>query len=155
MDMFGSFFSPSGYLNEQIARQMFDILPDSDLVVTIIDRNNHRWPSDSESFSKLNLSETLLADLCDRIDDGDESVITETDSCSLIASVLSTDKTNCGYVIIAIPQGPETTLANIGLFEVIFSQFNLIAKLIEKNNLLYELQIKNNSVYGQKVCCVN
>ena len=151
MDMFESFFSPSGYLNEQVARQIFDILPDRGLVVAIIDENNHCWPSDSKSFSRLNLTETFLRDLCDKIDDGEEPVVTQTDNCSLMASVLSTDKTNCGYIVIALPQhNPEAVLANIDLLEIILSQFKLIARLIEKNNLLYELQVKNYGVHGQK-----
>lgn len=151
MDMFESLFSPSGHLNEQLARHIFDMLSDSGPVVVIIDKNNHCWPSDSKSFSKLKLSETFLRDLCEKIDDGQEPIISQADNCSLIASELSTDKTNCGYIILALPKhNPEEMLANIDLLELVLNQFGLIAKLIEKNNLLYELQMKNFGVYGQK-----
>jgi hypothetical protein len=34
-------------------------------------------------------------------------------------------------------------LINIDLLEILLSQLSLIAKLIEKNNLLYEVQMKH------------
>jgi hypothetical protein len=63
---------------------------------------------------------------------------------------LATEQTNCGYVIIALPQySPESTLINIDLIEILLNQTGLIAKLIEKNNLLHELQMKQFSLCGQ------
>ena len=48
-------------------------------------------------------------------------------------------------MIIALPQyNRESTLTNLTLIETLLNQFNLIAKLIEKNNLLHEVQIKNH-----------
>jgi hypothetical protein len=53
-------------------------------------------------------------------------------------------------VIIALLQySPESTLINIDLIETILNQTGLIAKLIEKNNLLCELQMKQLSLYTQ------
>jgi hypothetical protein len=63
---------------------------------------------------------------------------------------LVTEQTNCGYVILALPQySPESTLKNIDLIEILLNQVTLIAKLIEKNSLLYKLQAKHYSLYGQ------
>ena len=50
MDMYDSLFSPGCALNEQIARQIFDILPERGLVMMIMDRDGNCWPSDSENF---------------------------------------------------------------------------------------------------------
>ncbi len=157
MDMYDSLFSPGSVLNEQIARQIFDILPEGGPVMVITDKNGNFWPSDSERFSKLNISESFLKEIRTKIDDGAEPVITQVDDCSIIATQLATEQTNCGYVIIVLreesqglPQyGPESTLINTDLIEILLNQINLIAKLIEKNNLLYELQMKQFSVYGR------
>ena len=150
MDMYDSLFSPGGVLNEQIARQIFDILPERGPVIVIMDRDGNCWPSDSEEFSKLNISESFLRELADKIDDGVEPVVTQVDDCGVVAAQLATEQTNCGYVIIALPRySPESTLINIDLIEILLNQIGLIAKLIEKNNLLYELQMKRYSVYGR------
>ncbi len=150
MDTYDSLFSPSCVLNEQIARQIFDILPEQSLVMVIMDRDRNYWPSNSEEFSKLNISESFLRELCAKIDDGAEPVVTGTNDCSIIAAQLATERTNCGYVIIALPQySPESTLINIDLIETLLNQICLIAKLIEKNNLLYELQMKQFSMYSR------
>jgi hypothetical protein len=131
-------------LNEQLARQVFEILPEQGPILLIMDRDGHSWPSDSEKYAKLNISELVLKELCAKIDDGAEPVITQIDDCSLIGAQLATERNNCGYVIIALPQqGPESTLMNIDLIEMVLSQLGLIVKLIEKNNLLYEVQMKH------------
>ena len=114
-----------------------------------MDREGHCWPSDSERFSELNLSESFLGKLCAQVDDGAEPVVTCADDCSIIAIQLATERTNCGYVVVILPQySPESTLANIDLIEILLNQTNLIAKLIEKNGLLYELQMKHCSSYN-------
>ncbi len=150
MDMGDWLFSPSCALGEQIAQQIFDILPERGPIMVIMDRDGNCWSSNSEEFSKLNINESFLIELCATIDDGAEPVITQANDCSIIAAQLTTERTNCGYVIIALPQySPESTLVNIDLIETLLSQTGLIAKLIEKNNLLHELQMKQLSLYTQ------
>ena len=156
MDMYDSLFSPSGVLNEQIARQIFDILPEQGPIIVIMDRDGNCWPSDSEEFFKLNIGESLLRELCDKIDDGAEPIVTQANDFSIIAKQLATERTNCGYVIIALPQySPESTLINIDLIEILLNQIGLIARLIEKNNLLYELQMKQFNLYSQSEIASN
>jgi hypothetical protein len=60
MDIYDSLFSPGCALNEQIARQIFDILPEQGPIMVIMDRDGNCWPSDSEKFSTLNISESFL-----------------------------------------------------------------------------------------------
>ena len=144
MDMFEPLFSQSGVLNELIARHVFEIIPEQGPIMVIMDKEGNRWPSDSERFSSLNVNESYLKDLCNKIDDGDEPVVTQINDFSIIVAQLSTERTNCGYVLLAFPQcTPESTLVNISLIEMFLNQVSLIAKLLEKNNLLYELQMKN------------
>ncbi len=156
MDTYNSIFSPGTVLNEQIARQIFDILPDDGPIMLIMDREGHSWPSDSERFLALGISTQDLKQMCEKIDDGTEPLVTQMNDCGIIASQLVTDRTNCGYIIIALPQySPESTLANGGLLEIVLNQVSLVAKLVEKNSLLYELQVKQFSDYSQGGEAVN
>jgi len=144
MNLHESVSSPGFILNEQIARQVFEVLPDQGPILLIMDKDGHSWPSDSDEYTKLNISEQFLKELCAKIDDGAEPVVTQIDDCSIVAAQLATERSNCGYVIFALPQyGPESTLINMDLIEMLLSQLSLIAKLIEKNNLLYEVQMKH------------
>ena len=96
----------------------------------------------------MNISHSHLRDICARIDDGIEPVISAEDQVSIVGAQLATDKTKCGYVFIVLEHySPESTLANIDLIEILLNQVRLIARLIEKNNLLYELQMKQLSEY--------
>jgi len=150
MDVYESLFSRSSVLNEQIVREIFDILPEDGPVIIIIDRDGNCWSSDPEKFSRLNISESFLRGLCAKIDDGAEPVITQVNDFGVVAAQLAAEQTNCGYVIIALPQySPESTLKNIALIEMLLNQIGLIAKLVEKNNLAYELQMKQLNMYSQ------
>jgi len=150
MVMYDSLVVPGCVLNEQIAHQLSDILTEQGPVMAIIDRQGNCWPSNPERFSQLNITESFLKEICDTVDDGAEPVVTQANDYSIIATQLATDRTNCGYVIIALPQyTPESTLININLIELLISQIGLIANLIEKNNLLYELQMKHYNMYGR------
>ena len=60
MDMYDSLFSPDRVLNEQVARQVFDILPEHGPVMVIVDRDRNCWPSDSERFAALDIDESFL-----------------------------------------------------------------------------------------------
>lgn len=159
MNIYDSMFSADGdacHLNEQTAREIFDILPDYGPVMLIMDKCNNCWPSNSEEFTKLNIHESFLRELCAKIDDGNEPVITQDEDCSIIATQLATERTNCGYIIVILPKySPESTLANIDLLEILLGQVNLVAKLIEKNNLLYELQIKHQGLLSQGEMSLN
>jgi len=145
-----------GELTEQIARQIFEVLPERGPVIVIMDSEGNNWPSDPEEFAKLNISESFLREVCAKIDDGAEPVVTEVNDCSVIAAQLATERSNCGYVIIALPQySPESTLVNIDLIEMLLNQIGLIAKLIEKNHLLYEVQMKHYRLCGQSEIALN
>jgi len=150
MDIYDTLFSPNCGLNEEIAQQIFDILPEDGPMMVIMDKDGNSWPSNTEKFSTLNISESFLRKLCAKIDDGAEPVITQADDFSIIATQLTTERTDCGYVIIALPQySPESTLININIIETLLNQTGLIAKLIEKNNLLHERQSKQFNLHGQ------
>lgn len=143
MDIFGSVYSKSCVLNEQIARQIFDILPEDGPVMIIVSRKGNYWPSDANGFAKLGITDGFIKDICAKVDDGTEPIITQVSDFSIVATALATERTDSGYIILALPHySPESTLANITLIEIMLSQVGLIAHLIEQNNLLHERQMK-------------
>jgi hypothetical protein len=149
MDVCDSLCSAGYALNEQVARQVFDILPEHGLIVIIIDRDGNCWCSNHEEFSRLKIGEPFLREVCAKIDDGVEPVITQVNDISIAAAQLATERANCGYVIVALPRySPESTMTNIDLVETLLNQIGLIAELNERNSSLSELQMKHYSVYG-------
>jgi hypothetical protein len=151
MDIGDWLFSPNCALDEQIAKEIFDILPERGPIVVIMDRDGHRWVSDPEKFSKLSVQDSFWGKFCAKVDDGIRPVITQAGDCGIVAAELATEQTKCGYVIIILPgYSPESMLMNVDLIETLLGQTSLIAKLIEKNNLLCELQRKQHSSYTQK-----
>ena len=143
MDMFSSPYSQSCVLNEQIARQIFDILSEDGPMMVIISKEGNCWPSNAEGFTKLGISDGYIKELCAKIDDGEEPIITNINDFSLVITGLATERSDCGYIMIVLPHySPESTMANISLIEILLSQVGLIAHLIEQNNSLYERQMK-------------
>ena len=148
MDTCETTFSATHLLNEQIARQVFDVLPEQGPLVALMDRDGHVWPSHPEAFTKLNLSAALLKDLRAKVDDGAEPVITQVGDTSVVVAQLATDRTNCGYVAIALAcHRPESTLTNIDLVEAMLSQITLIARLIERSRMLTKSHVNHYAVY--------
>ena len=142
MEILGQMGSPACLLNEQIARRIFDILPEDGPVMIIVSKKGDYWPSSSDGFAKLGITDDFLKDLCSKVDDGDEPIVTQVSDFSVVATALVTERTNCGYVILALPHySPESTLANFTLIEILLSEVGLIAHLIEQNNSLYQHQM--------------
>ncbi len=149
MDTYEPQLSRSSELNGQIAREIFDILGEDGPVVIIMDREGNHHLSDSTRFSELSISDSFLKELCSKIDDGAEPVVTQMNDIGLVAAELATEETHCGYVVMALPQyNIESTMINFGLIELLLNQIGLIAKLIEKTKWAYELQMKQLSVYN-------
>jgi hypothetical protein len=159
MNLYDGLATPSCVLNEQVARQIFDTIGEDSLVVLIVDLDGHHWPSDSQAYAKLQIDDSLLNDIRGRINDGFEPVIVRQKNYTIVAAELATERTRCGYVALLLPnKQSETSQTEIGLLEILISQINLVAKLIEKNILLYELQNRNTpgtSSYVQREPALN
>jgi hypothetical protein len=156
MGIYDSMFSPGYVLNEQVARQVFDVVPERGPIIVIMDKRGNYWPSNTEEFSKLNINESFLKELIAKVDDGVEPAITQISDTSIAAAQLITDQTDCGYVIIALQQcNKEFALTHIDLVEALLNQITLIAKLIEKNNLICESNSKQYAVFAREVVSTN
>jgi hypothetical protein len=135
---------------DKVAEMIFSLLPEQGPVMVIMDKFGNCRPSDNERFQQLNIDQSLLRELCEKIDDGSEPVLTQTGGASIVAAQLSTEYADCSYVMIILPQySPESTLANIDLIEILLSQAGLLARLIETNEHLHELQSKQWEMYSR------
>ena len=156
MDINKSLCSPAFMLTEQIARQIFEVLPERGPLIIIMDANGNSLPSNPEEYDKLNISESFLKEVCVAIDDGIEPVITSSNESGIIAGQLATEESNYGYMFVILPQyNPESALLNIDLAEMLLNQISLIARLIEKNNLHYEVQMKHYRICDQSEIALN
>lgn len=149
MDTYDTMFSASYILNEQIARQVFETLPERGPVVAIMDRDGNCWPSNSDEFARLDLSETMLQDVQAKVDDGAEPVLTQVGRRRVAVAQLATEATNCGYILVALSPGePHGPVSEIDLLEALLSQITLVARLIEMNNLLVQARMRPYQEYG-------
>lgn len=156
MDMCNAMISATHLLNEQIARQVFDVLPERGPVLLILDRDGSCWPSNPEDLAKLNLGETFWKDLRAKVDDGAEPVITQVGDTSVTIAQLCTDRTNCGYVAVILSRrSAESTLADIDLVEALLNQITLIARLIEKSSMLTRSHVNHYAALSTSATALN
>jgi hypothetical protein len=156
MDICKSLFSPDFILTEEIARQVFEVLPEDGPLIVIMDTDGNIQANNPEEFANLNISESFLKEVCISIDDGTEPIITNSNNCSIVAEQLATKESNCGYVFVIMPgYDPETILLNIDLIEMLLNQIGLIAQFIEKNKLHDEVQMKQFYLCSQGEAALN
>ena len=143
MNIYDSLFSQNSMLNEQVARQVFEIVSEDGPLVVLMDGEGNCRPSNSAKFESLNLSKAWVENFCSKIDDGVEPLISYVQNHGIVGAQLAGAQSKCGYILMAIEAtGPESMLTKIELVEMILNQFNLIAKLMEKCNSLYQTHAK-------------
>jgi len=150
MDACDAMLSAVYRLNEQIARQVFEALPEGGLVVAIMDGSGNCWPSDSEAFARLGLDDVLLGELRARVDDGADPVRAPAGEAMVTVTQLATEQTNCGYLVLAEPPrgGGAPTRTHQDLVEALLGQITLVARLIEQGSRMSETQMRCYSVYA-------
>jgi len=156
MDTCNAMLSASYVVNEQVAQQVFEVLPEGGPVVAVVDRGGHCWVSDPETFARLSVTETLLDDLRTRVDDGAEPAIVQVGDATVLATQLHTDETDCGYLILVVRRPlSNVTPSELDLIDVLVGQFGLIARLIEKCGRLSDMQRQCYGAYGTSHAPVN
>jgi hypothetical protein len=143
MDIYQTLFSSSMKLNEQFAQELFEIVPEQGILSVVLDREGNSWLSDTELFESLNISESLISQLCARVDDGVDPAIVQVQEHCFIASQLAGVQGDYGHVLLILPQfSQESSLISINLIEMLLNQFRLIVRLLEKNYKFYDIQIQ-------------
>jgi hypothetical protein len=156
MNTYDAMFSASYVLNERIARQGIEMLPERGPLVAIVDRAGNCWPSNTEEFARIKLDETVLQDLRAKVDDGAEPVVAQLGDVSVSAAQLATERTNCGYLLVALPRNDaRSSTVEVGLLEALLSQITLVARLIEHDSLLTQARMEPYSAYHPSADLVN
>ncbi|MBN1786884.1 MAG: hypothetical protein JW806_00650 [Sedimentisphaerales bacterium] len=122
---------------EQIAELVFNRFSDSDIVLAILDRDGSFIANDPEVFGRVFPSGRMLGELCDKIDDGCEPLISQVDGHFVAASGISANLNSIGYAVILLPaDNPEKSIEYHDFIEIILEQFSLIASLVLANHRL-------------------
>lgn len=143
-------------LNERIAAEVFEALPECAPLVAIFDHEGHRWASDEEAFARLNLDDDLLADLRAKVDDGAEPAAVQVGDIGVAMMQLATEHTKCGYFILATSRcGQDAAPWALDVTEVLVSLVALTARWIEKDRMSWELETKRFGSYHSAVALTN
>jgi hypothetical protein len=133
MNIFDAISTSNDLVTGHIASNVFSVLPEDGPSVVIIDRHGHRYTSEPDALLTRGVTEEAIHDLCSRIDDGYEPIITKSGDTTLVGTHLTTDRCNYGYVLVLLKDYcPVTAMSNITLFETILGQMNLVARLTER-----------------------
>jgi hypothetical protein len=133
MNLFDAISTSNDLVTGHIASNIFSVLPEDGPGLVIIDRNGHRYTSEPTVLAGAGISEEMLRDMCSRVDDGFEPIITKAGEATLIGTHLATEQYNYGYAIMLLKDYcPVAAMANINLIEVILAQMSLVARLTEK-----------------------
>jgi len=122
---------------EQIAELVFNKFADTDVVLAVLGRDGSFIANEPEVFGKVFPANKLLAELCAKIDDGCEPLISQVGGHFVAASDISTDSGSIGYAVMLLPNdSPEKSTEYHDFVEIILEQFSLITGLIEANQQL-------------------
>jgi hypothetical protein len=136
----------------KIAQMVFDSFGDTDIVIAIIARSGSYVSNRLDIFERIFAERSLLDELCRRVDDGCEPLISQIDGYFVAASGLSsgfdgigsTSSPLVGYAIMLLPACSfgQSEHLDFGFdsahhfIEIILEQFSVIAGLIEQNRQL-------------------
>ncbi len=117
----------------QIAHAVFDSFASTDIVLAILNHNGSYVANKLDVFEEVFSDQRLLDELCRRVNDGQEPVISQIDGFFVAAAGLSNGFEQVGYAIILLP---AESFGHIDFIEIILEQFSTIAGLIEQNQQL-------------------
>jgi hypothetical protein len=142
---------------ERIAELIFNKFDDTDIVLAILGRDGSFIANEPEAFGKVFPVHRLLEELCAKIDDGCEPLISQVDGHLVAASDISTDSGSIGYAVILLPSdNPEKSIEYHNFIEIILEQFSLIAALVETNQQLTRHgKVKKGSMASAVFASVN
>jgi hypothetical protein len=121
----------------QIAQAVFDGFDNTDIVVAILNRSGSYVSNRLDIFERVFAEQRLLDELCRRVDDGQEPLISQIDGYLVAACGLSSGFDGIGYAIMLLPGDSfGKSFEHLDFIEIILEQFSLVAGLIEQNQQL-------------------
>ena len=135
----------------KIARTVFDSFQNSDIILTILDRTGSYVSNKVEVFEQVFSSQELLDNLCGRIDDGCEPLISQIGDYAVAAMGLSANGSFGGYVVMLLPGcNLEKAIGCTDFIEIILSQVTLLAERAVQDSQIpgldYQAQLQTESV---------
>lgn len=142
-NLYKEMFEAPRMLTEQVRSHLFN-LSESDGPTLVVVDTERRFRASRPGCVGFLLSDDqrLLKGICQRLDDGEDPLITPVKGGCVAACQLATERAHCGYLLIFLEgYTPQTIQANMQLVEMIFAQAELICELVEKNNQLHQLRL--------------
>lgn len=135
-------------MTEKTTQLIFDSFENTDIAVALISKDGDCIANRPEVFDKVFSNQKLLEGLCQKIDDGQEPLITFVDDFLVAASGLSTGDDDISYAVMIVPDcSPERAISCMDFVEIILSQISQLACDTHSNiessflNIPYDTQL--------------
>lgn len=145
-DIYKSLLSDSELLAKQVSGRLFELSVPEGPVMIYVNEKREFQTTDAMRAGFLHEQPERLAEICDRIDDGDDPCLCALDEGCVVGTQLATERTHCGYFLLFLPgYTSQTVQVNLDVFELVLAQAQLVCELIDKNNQLHHLQLSHLS----------
>jgi len=143
MEMYDWLYTANAVFNGKLVNELFDAVSTEGPIMVVLDGQGNMWASEEAGFAQCNIDKLWLENLCTRVADGSEPVVSNWQNCGIILSALRTERRNTGYLAIILPEhSPEATLTKLDLSEMVIGLANRLATILEQNEHLHEIQNK-------------
>ena len=132
----------------KIAHTVFDSFANTDIVLAVLNHNGSYVANKLDVFEQVFAERALLEELCRKVDDGQEPLISQIDGFLVAASSLSNGFKRVGYSIMLLP---AESFKSFDLIEIILEQFSQIARLIEQNQQLRDFHGTEKTVFEMPI----
>jgi hypothetical protein len=137
--LYQSILSSSQTLLKQLGRLVHAEQADFGPFWVLLDDRRAVCVGDEQRLAELVSDIEELGPFFARVDDGLEPVIYPADDGVVAIGHLGTARAHCGYVVLGLPgYTADTAHANAGMIEMLLGQMNLLADVVEKNNLFHQ-----------------
>ena len=137
--LYQSLLSSSQTLLGQLGRLALAEQADFGPFWVLLDDRRAVCVGDEQRLAELVSDIETLHPFCTQVDDGLEMAICPADDGVVAIGQLGTARSHCGYVLLGLPgYTADTAHANAGMIEMLLGQMNLLADVVEKNNLFHQ-----------------
>ena len=141
-ELYESLLSDCDTLTEQLKSYLFDMTELEGPVLMLANNQGQLYANHPSRVAFLNDDTNILLAIYSQIDDGYDPCVCPVEGGCVIGTQLSTEKNNCGYFLMFLPDyASETVHVNMDVFELLLGQVQLICQLIEKNNQLHHQKL--------------
>ena len=147
MSIFDELFSSHEMINEQVAHEVFNLLPEDDMFLVIRDSQGSNWISDTEKYERYFCGDTSVNLICQRIDDGEELILSSINGCGVAGGLIRNQHDGFGYAIICQPSKDTSgMLFNVETLELSLKLISLVASLVSKNNYVHHASLNRRKI---------